>query len=231
MKIKLTILLVLTFAFTAIAQSSISNNEVVEMVKTGLSPAIIVAKIRASKTKFDTSTEALKFLADAKVPDEVIVAIIEKQQHAQELETAGKKQSADSQNSIAEQGTLKDITGKKKVFIFVNDVKSRDFIAKELSKSDLTVVDKIEDSDFAIKYEDYIEDLGASVSIYGNSANVNKKSQRVGTLTVVMPSENGKRLRLIYSARKTEYWRWDDNPAKSTAKQFLKDLNKSTESK
>jgi hypothetical protein len=58
-------------------QNPLTNQDVVDLVKTGLSPDIIVAKIRISTNQFDTSTAALKGLKDAGVPDSVIVAMVD----------------------------------------------------------------------------------------------------------------------------------------------------------
>ncbi len=59
------------------AQKAFTNQDVVDLVKSGLSPDIIVAKIRASTCQFDTSTAGLKGLKDAGVPDSVIVAMVD----------------------------------------------------------------------------------------------------------------------------------------------------------
>jgi hypothetical protein len=59
------------------AQKALTNQDVVDLTKTGLSPDIIVAKIRTSTCQFDTSTSALKGLKDAGVPDAVIVAMVD----------------------------------------------------------------------------------------------------------------------------------------------------------
>src|SRR5229473_7383472 len=56
------------------AQKALTNQDVVDLVKTGLSPDIIKAKIRTSTCQFDTSTAGLK---DAGVPDSVIVAMVD----------------------------------------------------------------------------------------------------------------------------------------------------------
>jgi hypothetical protein len=59
------------------AQKALTNQDVVDLVKTGLSPDIVNAKIRTSTCEFDTSTAALKGLKDAGVPDSVIVAMVD----------------------------------------------------------------------------------------------------------------------------------------------------------
>jgi hypothetical protein len=59
------------------SQKALTNQDVVDLVKTGLSPEIILAKIRASTSQFDTSTAGLKKLKDAGVPDGVILAMVD----------------------------------------------------------------------------------------------------------------------------------------------------------
>lgn len=48
-----------------------------DLLKSGLSPEIVVAKIKSSKTNFDTSTTALQELKAAGVPDSVVLAMIQ----------------------------------------------------------------------------------------------------------------------------------------------------------
>lgn len=58
-------------------QNVLTNQDVVDLVKTGLSADIIVAKIKTSACQFETSTAALKGLKDAGVPDAVILAMVD----------------------------------------------------------------------------------------------------------------------------------------------------------
>lgn len=55
----------------------LNNNDVIEMVKSGLSAEIIVAKIKASVSKFDTSPAALQQLKASGVSDDVILAMVQ----------------------------------------------------------------------------------------------------------------------------------------------------------
>src|SRR2546427_8873513 len=55
----------------------LTNDKVITMVKAGLLPSIIVNKIRASKTNFNTSTDELIRLQQARVPAEIINAMVE----------------------------------------------------------------------------------------------------------------------------------------------------------
>lgn len=59
------------------AQEVLTNDHVIEMTKAGLSTSIIVNKIRASKSKFDLSTDQLMRLKREKVADDVVNAMLE----------------------------------------------------------------------------------------------------------------------------------------------------------
>jgi len=79
----------------AIAQSGTSssaeiltNEKVITMTKAGLPASIIVNKIHASKTNFDTSTDELIRLKTAKVPDEIINAMVQASSHASTVTSA-----------------------------------------------------------------------------------------------------------------------------------------------
>jgi hypothetical protein len=76
----LTILSILSlgvFCKNANTQSLITNNDVLELTKAGISPDIIVAKIKASHCQFDTSAAQLKSLKAAGISDQVILAMVE----------------------------------------------------------------------------------------------------------------------------------------------------------
>jgi membrane-associated protease RseP (regulator of RpoE activity) len=58
-------------------QSSLTNGDVVGMVKAGLGTEIIIAKIKATSCSFETDPTALKELKNAGVPDSVILAMVQ----------------------------------------------------------------------------------------------------------------------------------------------------------
>jgi hypothetical protein len=58
------------------ATEVLTNDKVILMVQAGLPPSVIVNKMRASKTNFNTSTDELIRLKQAHVPDDVINAMI-----------------------------------------------------------------------------------------------------------------------------------------------------------
>jgi hypothetical protein len=79
----LAFVFLLAFAHEAAAQSasssvkSLNNDDVISMIKSGLANEIVVAKIKSSPAKFDTSPDMLKSLKESGVPSEVILAMIE----------------------------------------------------------------------------------------------------------------------------------------------------------
>jgi hypothetical protein len=54
----------------------LTNKDVLDMVKSGLATEIVVAKIRATPGKFDTSAATLAELKSANVPDAVLMAMV-----------------------------------------------------------------------------------------------------------------------------------------------------------
>jgi hypothetical protein len=56
--------------------AALTNKDVVEMIKAGLTADVVVAKIRSSATNFDTSPAALTDLKATNVPDSVILAMV-----------------------------------------------------------------------------------------------------------------------------------------------------------
>ena len=60
----------------AAAEPPLTNADVVNLVKAGVSADTIVAKIRASETAFATDADSLVALANEKVPDAVIRAMV-----------------------------------------------------------------------------------------------------------------------------------------------------------
>jgi hypothetical protein len=55
----------------------LTNQDVLDMIKSGLAPDIVVAKIKASPAKFDTAPATLADLKTAGIPDVVIMAMVQ----------------------------------------------------------------------------------------------------------------------------------------------------------
>jgi len=72
-----TFMLTIPSQCQAQSQKVLVNRDVVDMLKSGLPPEIVAAKIKASRCNFDTSVETLKSLKDKGVPDSVVLAMVE----------------------------------------------------------------------------------------------------------------------------------------------------------
>jgi hypothetical protein len=72
----LTVCLLLFAVASAGAQEVLTNDSVIAMKKAGLSDGVILAKIRSSQSKFDTSTQALVGLKQAGLTDAIIEAMV-----------------------------------------------------------------------------------------------------------------------------------------------------------
>src|SRR2546427_7772582 len=82
----------------------LTNDKVITMVKAGLLPSIIVNKIHASKTNFNTSTDELIRLQTAKVPSEIINAMVDASSSASTTKSAagaGDTSRADPNDPLA----------------------------------------------------------------------------------------------------------------------------------
>jgi len=66
---------------------ALTNKDVVEMLKAGLTADVVVAKIKSSATNFDTNPSALAELKAANVPDDVILAMVKPGGAAAEVAT------------------------------------------------------------------------------------------------------------------------------------------------
>jgi hypothetical protein len=63
-------------AVFAQTQETLTNQAVIDMIKSGFSEVVIIAKIRSSKNYFDTSTLALQNLKNSGATDTVMLAIL-----------------------------------------------------------------------------------------------------------------------------------------------------------
>lgn len=61
----------------ALTQGQLTNKDVLDMLRSGLSTAIVVVKIKTTPSKFDTTPAALAELKSANVPDAVIMAMVQ----------------------------------------------------------------------------------------------------------------------------------------------------------
>src|SRR5215204_2551794 len=95
--------LICLISFTAApAQDEVmTNDEVISLSKAGLSPSIIIGKIRSGKSSFDLSTDALIKLKQAGVSDDIVAAMLEAKSGRSAAPVAGPSTSGDPNDPMA----------------------------------------------------------------------------------------------------------------------------------
>jgi hypothetical protein len=95
--------LICAFSYTlATAQENpMTNDEVITLTKAGLSPSIIIGKIRSSKTNFDLSTDSLIKLKQSGVTDDIVAAMLEAKSGGSTASAAGPSMSGDPNDPMA----------------------------------------------------------------------------------------------------------------------------------
>jgi hypothetical protein len=95
----------------AAANSAMTNRDVIRLVKAKIADDIIVAKIKQSKTKFDTSVEGLVALKEAGVSDGLISVIV----NASDASSQPAPGGASASPTAAKPGLLPASNGSKEV--------------------------------------------------------------------------------------------------------------------
>ena len=78
-----------------------TNDEVISLTKAGLSPAIIIGKIRSGKSNFDLSTDSLIKLKQSGVSDEIVSAMLEAKSGRSTASVPGAPTSGDPNDPMA----------------------------------------------------------------------------------------------------------------------------------
>lgn len=84
-------------------QETLTNYSIMSLVKKGLSSSVIVSKIKQSICNFDVSTDALVFLKDNSVTDDIVNAMIEKTSVKTTENTSSTTQDASKENTQLQQ--------------------------------------------------------------------------------------------------------------------------------
>lgn len=150
MKILATLVLFLSAATIVVAQEGsparpIVNDDIVQMSRAGLLPAVVIAKIRVSPCKFDTSPKLLVALKEAGVADEVLLEMVRNPNGAPPsvpppvskptpepiVESAPKSQSM-SDDGLPEYGDISEIRRMRRVFVIADDIDSQTLLINSL---------------------------------------------------------------------------------------------------
>jgi hypothetical protein len=223
------IFLLVSFSFGQ--DQALTNSDVIEMVKAGLPESVILSKINASKTEFDTEIEGLKSLNEAGVSETVISAMIERRSVSDSNQPEESAREIEYSSKDAEYGDVSELKGKSKVFVAVPDLEARKIIIGRIRKdSRLTIVDDRKDADFGINYFSQVVERGSN-TILGTVSNKALVGELIAyTYLPVKPGDTHGRIRVVWSKRKVQDWSggltFDKNPAGSTIGSFLKDFKK-----
>ncbi|HKV92352.1 MAG TPA: hypothetical protein VJW20_07370 [Candidatus Angelobacter sp.] len=100
------------------------NSDVLDLVKANISADVIVAKIKSSDCRFDTSPGTLKGLKDAGVPDNVVLAMIEAPPAPEYIASPVEEHQAQVSDEIQAERTKRDAECPKCKFILISNVDS-----------------------------------------------------------------------------------------------------------
>jgi hypothetical protein len=151
---------------TSLAQSpreTLTNSEVLELVRSGFSEDLIIAKIKASDANFDTTTDGIKLLKKSGVSDSLILQMVQKNSTA-------RGDSVKTNKSVENSGAVQD--GKTILLPDATPVKLR--ISRTISSADAKTGDTI---DFEV-----LEDIKI-----GDVLIIPKNSTAIGTVTQAKP--------------------------------------------
>ncbi len=190
------------FILTVTAQEKIdntvlTNNDVIELVKSGLSESIILTKIKNSKCEFDTSSSKLVKLKENGISDSIINAMIEQSKPKEKTSATIDDISADSKAGIDK------AIGKMKVIIFCEDENSRIVLTENFQKSGYAIVKQIEEAEMIITFTSKTKSVKFSTypGIGGGGGLSSNAEYELGNLKVYVQESSTKIL--IYEQEKS----------------------------
>jgi hypothetical protein len=224
MKIKLLITIAIllgSYNFCFSQENILTNKEVIELVKAGLSEDIIIAKINSSKANFDTSSEALIELKNSAISDKILLVILESSKQ--------KEPNKPANNESVKMVDISSASGKRKVYIDSEDEQSELSMGKELQKRGFTVVSSSQNADILFKFE--IADVdktsfGISPGIGGGISSNSVIERPEGKLTIYLLKDNAEYL--IFAKKKELGFagQYLHKQANDLTRQFIKELLK-----
>lgn len=168
---------------SAPAEGVMTNENVIELVKAGLSEGIIIAKIKESNNKFDTSSASLIALKNGGVSDSLILAMIE----------AGNRGApAASPPADLKPARLADAVGKKVVFLDSEDERSELKLIEELKKAGYEVVTDRTKADLVFDFSVSTASVDRRAGIMGGYET--SKTYKLGKLVVYLRTDSGEKM-------------------------------------
>lgn len=208
------------FAQSTLTEDKLSNEDIIHLVKAGIAENLILAKIKSSNAKFDTTSNGLITLKSSGVSDSLILAMIE---------AASKATVSSKSSSSSRIFSLRDVVGKRKVFIECDDKKSLTAITKVLTKSGFEVVNPdTAELRISFDYEVHTTALRTPMSnIVGDIGNHNR-DQKWGRFEVGMAGtgKEGVVFRMANQPRDGVIVKFIQKQAEDFTHEFVKEMRK-----
>src|ERR1041385_4623457 len=142
------------------------NADIIEMSRAGLAPAVLIAKIKNSQCKFDTSPSALVELKEAGVADDVLMEIVRNpnggaRPKVEPVPSSSPSVATPSQpevkqrasDNLPEYGDISEIRKLRRVFVIADDIDSQNIMINALRQYDgLDVVSSPERADLFVAF-------------------------------------------------------------------------------
>lgn len=125
-------------------EQSIKNEDVIQMARAGLSSEVILAAIRKSACKFDTSPSSLVAMKEAGVPDDVLMEMVRNPNGQPAVQAEPKAapvpevvvERQSPPDNLPEYGHISEIRKMRRVFVIADDIDSQNLLIKSLRSYD-----------------------------------------------------------------------------------------------
>ena len=225
----------------------LTNKEVVQMVKAGISSDELISKIKTSRCDFDTDPSMLAELKRSGVPNDALKAMVEAPYglpiaERRPEEPAPEPKDAPHENRRSrsagadrdrvryeatwdspEFGDISEIKDLTKVYVYSGDIKARQMILDELREYPrLLVVGSVEDADFIINYAYQYTRTGSG---YGRREKTVNQGDLMVSVAGRVDEERGLiHQRIVWSTQKSRSTTLTKDPARKTTEAFIKDF-------
>jgi hypothetical protein len=214
----------------------LTNKDVLDMIIAGLTPEVIVAKIKASNCQFDTSPTTLQKLKIAGVPDIVLVAMIEASSSRVESLTGNtpRDQSRTTQPPSFEYGSPDELRNVTRLYIYTGtDMDVRGNIIEQVTDKlpKIKIVETMEEAEVILVYgaDSRVFLSGATTTIrpdvgMGNSTATTTPQYRKVTSGSgqVVKVVGSRRYRLLLDFNDSRSTIFERRPSTNFARKFIK---------
>jgi hypothetical protein len=201
------IVFLLILGISGFAQSTpLTNDDILELYKAGVSERVILQKIKSFPTRFDTSTQTLIQLKSSGLSDSIILAMLDSRP----------VRLLSDQEEPKPNFTMRDAVKSRKVFISTTDKSSEMEIAREVSNAGFEVVPERVQSELVISFVVYKSTSPRSSYGLGN---------HWGRMTVVLRKDGGAG-EIFTQQKDPSYWNSKNlhNQASRLVRIFLESL-------